>query len=151
MKMTLNTSHVIPGSSGVKSLASLPRMIYWTPLRYSSCSTPAEQKQLQASHTSSFPRSSGQAPHSQSTSSSWDCPCGTKLTPRTAPGLQHCRQTSHTAPAPRMFSPSHPVFCRIKGMEKLSRVLQLLPIFSFHHITTLLLGHRSETAVPVLC
>lgn len=73
--MTLNVSHVILGSSGVNSIASLPRMIYWTPLRYSSCSTSAEHRQLQASHTSTFAKTSGKAPHSQSTSSPWDCPC----------------------------------------------------------------------------
>lgn len=126
-------SHVILGSSGVNSLASLPRLMYRTALRYSSCATSAEQRQLQASHSSTFPRTSGKH-HSDRAAA----PPGTALWHSWHQALQHCRQTSHTAPAPRMlFSPSHPVHCRMKGIGrgKLSRVLQLLPVFSFLHIT----------------
>lgn len=138
MKMTLNVSHVILGPSGVNSTASLPRMIYWTPLRYSSYSTSAEQRQLQASHTSTFPKTSGKAPHSQSTSSPWDCPCDMSDTKHSPGALALQTNIPHSSKPRMMFLPSHPVCCRIKGMGrgKLSRVLQFLHMFSPHHYIT---------------
>lgn len=101
MKMMVNMSHIILGTSEVNILASLPSdLLNSTEIQFlfHTC----KQRQLQASHTSTFPRTSGKAPPSQSTSSSWDCPCETADT-KHGLGLQHCRQTSHTAPAPRML------------------------------------------------
>lgn len=68
MKMTLNMSHIILGSSGVNSLASLPTVIYWSALRQF-CSTCAEQRQLRHLTPAPSPEHS-QAP-------SWDWPCDT--------------------------------------------------------------------------
>lgn len=125
-------SHVITGCSGIYSLVSLPRMIYWTALRYSSCSASAEQRQLQASHSSTFPRAF----------TKHQLLLGVPLWRRWHQAqLQPCRQTSHTAPAPRMlFLPSHPVCCRIKGMGrgKLSQSIAAsasLPFPPHHYIT----------------
>lgn len=142
MKMTLNVSHVILGPSGVNSIASLPRMIYQTPLRYSSYSTSAEQRQLQASHTSTFPKTSGKAPHSQSTSSPWDCPCDmtdTKHSPRAA-ALQQKTNIPHGSNAKDDVLTFTPCVLQDKrnGKRKIvqSIAVSAYLLFSPHHYIT---------------
>lgn len=140
MKMTLNVSHVILGPSGVNSIASLPRMIYRTPLRYSSYSTSAEQRQLQASHTSTFPKTSGKAPHSQSTSSPWDCPCDTTDTKHSPGALALQTNIPHSSNAKDDVLTFTPCVLQDKRNGKRKTVQSIAVsaylLFSPHHYIT---------------
>lgn len=81
----------------------------------------------------------------------WDCPCGTgdtKHSPR-APALQTNIPHSSSTRDVLTFTP-RVLQDKRNGKRRTVPEYCSFCLFSFHHITTLLLGHRPETAVPVL-